>query len=44
MQYLRLIGLKSHDCHILMQQLLPVAICWILLKISLRWMYLVSDI
>ena len=23
---LRLIGLKSHDCHVLMQQLLPVAI------------------
>ena len=26
----KLIGLKSHDCHVLMQQLLPVAICGIL--------------
>ncbi|KAK2411160.1 hypothetical protein QL285_046466 [Trifolium repens] len=26
MQDLKLIGLKSHDCHVLMQQLLPVAI------------------
>ena len=26
MQDLKLIGLKSHDCHILMQQLFPVAI------------------
>ena len=32
MQYLKLIGLKSHDCHILMQQLLPVAIRGILHK------------
>jgi len=24
---LKLVGLKSHDCHVLMQQLLPVAIC-----------------
>ncbi|KAK7346843.1 hypothetical protein VNO80_21366 [Phaseolus coccineus] len=32
MQDLKLIGLKSHDCHILMQQLLPVAIRGILLK------------
>ena len=27
---LKLVGLKSHDCHVLMQQLLPVAICGIL--------------
>ena len=26
MQDLKLVGLKSHDCHVLMQQLLPVAI------------------
>ena len=26
MQDLKLVGLKSHDCHILMQQLLPIAI------------------
>ena len=26
MQALKLVGLKSHDCHVLMQQLLPVAI------------------
>jgi len=32
MQDLKLIGLKSHGCHILMQQLLPVAICGILPK------------
>jgi len=32
MQDLRLIGLNSHDCHILMQQLFPVAICGILPK------------
>jgi len=32
MQDLKLIGLKSHDCHILMQQLLLVAIRGILLK------------
>ena len=32
MQDLKLIGLKSHDCHILMQQLLPVAIRGILPK------------
>jgi len=32
MQDLKLIGLKSHDCHILMQQLLPVAIRRILPK------------
>ena len=31
-QDLKLIGLNSHDCHILMQQLLPVAICGILPK------------
>ena len=32
MNDLKLIGLKSHDCHVLMQQLLPVAICGILPK------------
>jgi len=32
MQDLKLNGLKSHDCHILMQQLLPVAIHGILPK------------
>jgi len=32
MQDLKLIGLKSHDCHIVMQQLLLVAICGILAK------------
>ena len=32
MQDLKLIGLKSHDCHILMQQLLSVAILGILPK------------
>jgi len=32
MQDLKLIGLKYHDCHILMQQLLPIAICGILPK------------
>ena len=32
MQDLKLIGLKCHDCHILMQQLLPVAIRGILPK------------
>lgn len=26
MQELKLVGLKSHDCHILMQQLLPVVL------------------
>ena len=26
MQDLKLVGLKSHDCHVLMQQLLPVTI------------------
>ena len=30
MKDLKLVGLKSHDCHILMQQLLPVAIRGIL--------------
>ena len=30
MQDFKLIGLKSHDCHILMQQLLLIAICGIL--------------
>ena len=30
MQELKLVGLKSHDCHILMQQLLPVVIRGIL--------------
>ncbi|XP_068497787.1 uncharacterized protein [Phaseolus vulgaris] len=32
MNALKLIGLKSHDCHVLMQQLLPVAIRGILPK------------
>ena len=32
MKDLKLVGLKSHDCHILMQQLLPVAIRDILPK------------
>jgi len=32
MQDLKLVGLNSHDCHILMQQLLPVAIRRILPK------------
>ncbi|XP_050876301.1 uncharacterized protein LOC127080005 [Lathyrus oleraceus] len=32
MKHLKLIGLKSHDCHVLMQQLLPVAIRGILPK------------
>jgi len=26
MEDLKLVGLKSHDCHVLMQQLLPVTI------------------
>jgi len=34
MQDLKLVGLKSHDCHIIMQQLLPVAIRGILPKIT----------
>ena len=32
MQDLKLVGMKSHDCHVLMQQLLPVAIRGILPK------------
>ena len=32
MENLKLVGLKSHDCHVLMQQLLPVAIRGILPK------------
>ncbi|XP_056688004.1 uncharacterized protein [Spinacia oleracea] len=32
METLKLVGLKSHDCHVLMQQLLPVAIRSILPK------------
>ena len=32
MKDLKLLGLKSHDCHVLMQQLLPVAIRGILPK------------
>lgn len=32
-KYLKLIDLKSHDCHVFMQQLLPVAIRGILPKI-----------
>ena len=27
---MKLVGLKSHDCHVLMQQLLPIVICGIL--------------
>ena len=30
MTEMKLVGLKSHDCHVLMQQLLPVAIHGIL--------------
>ena len=30
MDEMKLVGLKSHDCHVLMQQLLPVAIRGIL--------------
>jgi len=32
MKELKLVGMKSHDCHALMQQLLPVAIRSILSK------------
>ncbi|KAI5386956.1 hypothetical protein KIW84_073195 [Lathyrus oleraceus] len=32
MKYLKLIGLKYHDCHVLMQQLLPMVIRGILPK------------
>jgi hypothetical protein len=32
MQDLKLYGLKSHDCHVLMQQLIPVAIRGVLPK------------
>ena len=32
MEELKLTGLKSHDCHILIQQLLPIAIRGLLLK------------
>jgi len=32
MKNLKLMGLKSHDCHVLMQDLLLVVICKILLK------------
>jgi len=32
MHDLKLIGLKSHDCHVLMQQLSPLAICGIYQK------------
>ncbi|XP_074287969.1 uncharacterized protein LOC141613133 [Silene latifolia] len=32
MENLKLVGLKSHDCHVLMQHLLPVAICSVLPK------------
>jgi len=32
MQDLKLIGLKSHDSHILMQQLLPITVCGIYRK------------
>ncbi|KAA0063971.1 transposase [Cucumis melo var. makuwa] len=30
LENLMLFGLKSHDCHVLMQQLLPIAICGVL--------------
>jgi len=30
MKNLKLVGLKSHDCHALLQQLLPAAICSVL--------------
>jgi len=30
MKELKLVGLKSHDCHALMQQLLHMAICSVL--------------
>jgi len=30
MKKLKLVGLKSHDCHVLVQQLLPVTIRYIL--------------
>jgi len=33
MKELKLVGLKSHDCHELMQQLLPVAVRSILSKL-----------
>ncbi|XP_074360453.1 uncharacterized protein LOC141700644 [Apium graveolens] len=32
MKYLKLVGMKSHDCHVLMQHLLPIAIRGILPK------------
>jgi len=32
MDDLKCMGLKSHDCHVLMQDLLPMAICGILPK------------
>ena len=32
MNDLKLMGLKSHDCHVLMQDLLPVTICGIIPK------------
>jgi len=32
MRELKIVGPKSHDCRVLMQQLLPVAICGILSK------------
>jgi len=32
MEDLKLMDLKSHDCHVLTQDLLPVAICGILPK------------
>ncbi|XP_071726556.1 uncharacterized protein [Rutidosis leptorrhynchoides] len=30
MKYLKLLGMKSHDCHVLMTQMIPIAICGIL--------------
>ena len=38
---LKLVGLKSHDCHFLMQQLLPIAIRGILpekVRVSITWL------
>ena len=38
---LKLVGLKSHDCHILMQQLLPVAVHGILpnkVRVAITWL------
>ncbi|PNY00525.1 hypothetical protein L195_g023807 [Trifolium pratense] len=40
---LKLVGLKSHDCHVLMQQLLPVAIRGILPKKDETFLHCVRD-